>query len=273
FYQLLSGEVPYDGRDMPAVMYQHCHEAFPDAGKKVAALPPGVLKVLERASQKDPADRYATATEMLADLDALLLVHRESQIDGKTRSGKAPSPARRPAAQMILSILKGQGAVGKLTWATAVITIGVILAVALHRTSAGNPGAAATNGKQPMPNLRDQAKAAQTIKKLKYFPPSTSASTAVLTARTLTNTVGMNFVRIDPGEFMMGSPAGEQGRTTQENQHRVRLTKPFMMGATVVTQSQWKALMGINPSQFHGDNLPVEKVGWADAVSFCKILS
>jgi formylglycine-generating enzyme required for sulfatase activity len=72
---------------------------------------------------------------------------------------------------------------------------------------------------------------------------------------------------------MMGSPVSEEGRFPSETQHRVKLTRAFMMASTVVTQSQWKSLMGDNPSEFQGDNLPVEKVSWNDAATFCKKLS
>ena len=88
-----------------------------------------------------------------------------------------------------------------------------------------------------------------------------------------TNSVGMTFVHIQPGEFLMGSPADEQYRDDNENQHRVRITQPFMLGVHEVTQAQWRSVMGTAPSHFEGDNLPVEKVSWLDAVEFCQKLS
>jgi formylglycine-generating enzyme required for sulfatase activity/beta-lactamase regulating signal transducer with metallopeptidase domain len=88
-------------------------------------------------------------------------------------------------------------------------------------------------------------------------------------AKTFTNTVRMKFVAIEPGEFIMGSPAGEKDRLGNETQHRVKLSRGFMMACTPVTQSQWKSVMGSNPSYFQGDELPVETVGWSDAVAFC----
>ena len=83
----------------------------------------------------------------------------------------------------------------------------------------------------------------------------------------------MKFVRLDAGEFMMGSPANEQYRGNDETQHREQITKPFMLGVHEVTQAQWKAVMGANPSAFKGDDLPVELVSWNDAVEFCQKLS
>jgi len=87
------------------------------------------------------------------------------------------------------------------------------------------------------------------------------------------NSIGMKFALIQPGEFLMGSPANEADRDTDETQHRVRLTKPFFMGTTEVTQGQWRAVMGNAPSHFKGDDLPVENVSWDEAVEFCRKLS
>jgi formylglycine-generating enzyme required for sulfatase activity len=75
------------------------------------------------------------------------------------------------------------------------------------------------------------------------------------------------------GIFTMGSPAGEPGRSANEAQHQVTISKPFWLGKTEVTQGQWQAVMGNHLSQFKGVNLPVEKVSWDDAVSFCKKLT
>ena len=58
----------------------------------------------------------------------------------------------------------------------------------------------------------------------------------------------MEFVYIAPGTFMMGSPAGELGEKSTENQHQVTLTQGYYMQATEVTQGQWEAVMGSNPN-------------------------
>ena len=88
------------------------------------------------------------------------------------------------------------------------------------------------------------------------------------------NSIGMEFVKIPAGEFMMGSPSNEEGRDDDEGpQHRVRITKPFYVGVTEVTQAQYQAVMGKNPSHFKGAKNPVEKVSWSDCVEFCNRLS
>ena len=89
----------------------------------------------------------------------------------------------------------------------------------------------------------------------------------------VTNSVGMKLVLIPPGEFAMGSPAEEEWHRDDEVLHRVTLTKAFYIGATEVTQGQWKAMMGKNPSFSTGDALPVDTVTWEEAVAFCRKLS
>lgn len=91
--------------------------------------------------------------------------------------------------------------------------------------------------------------------------------------RIFSNGLGMQFVWIPPGSFVMGSPANEQHREQGEIQHKITLTKGFYMGVHLVTQEQWQAVMGKNPSRFKGEKgLPVEQVSWEDTQEFIKKL-
>ncbi len=95
-------------------------------------------------------------------------------------------------------------------------------------------------------------------------------------AKTYTDQVtGMKFVLIPPGSFLMGSPENEPGHEDDEKQHRVTLSEGFYMGRYEVTQAQWKAVMGENPSSFKncGSNCPVESVSWNDVQKFIKKLN
>src|SRR5271168_4768618 len=88
-----------------------------------------------------------------------------------------------------------------------------------------------------------------------------------------TNSIGMKFVWIKPGSFMMGSPKEEKERVENETLHKVTLSKGFYMSVHLVTQEQWQAVMGNNPSFFKGEkNLPVETVSWDDCQEFIKKL-
>jgi formylglycine-generating enzyme required for sulfatase activity len=85
--------------------------------------------------------------------------------------------------------------------------------------------------------------------------------------------VTLDLVRIPGGTFLMGSPEDEKDRADREGpQHKVTVPT-FYMGKYPVTQAQYQAIMGKNPSRFKGDDLPVETVSWADAVEFCARLT
>ena len=81
-----------------------------------------------------------------------------------------------------------------------------------------------------------------------------------------------SLVRISGGTFLMGSPNTEPRRFSNENQRQVTVS-PFFMGRYEVTQAEFQAIMGTNPSHFRGPDLPVENVSWFDAIEYCNRLS
>ena len=103
--------------------------------------------------------------------------------------------------------------------------------------------------------------------------------------------LGMKFVRIEPGTFMMGSPEAEEGHAKNETQHRVTLTKPFYMATTDVTRGQFRAFVDesgykteaekaneistwkYNVDYEQEDTQPVVDVTWNDAVAFIEWLN
>ncbi len=101
------------------------------------------------------------------------------------------------------------------------------------------------------------------------------------------NSIGMSLNLIPAGEFFMGSPDDAiEAYNAEKPLHRVRITKPFYLGVTEVTQEQYVAVTGNNPSHFTAtgggkervagqstDQFPVENVSWLDAIQFCNKLS
>jgi len=80
---------------------------------------------------------------------------------------------------------------------------------------------------------------------------------------------GIKLLPVTGGCFEMGSPSNEAGRDNDERQHEVCVDS-FKLGETEVTQGQWRAVMGSNPSNFKncGDDCPVESVSWQDVQTF-----
>lgn len=90
----------------------------------------------------------------------------------------------------------------------------------------------------------------------------------------LGNNVTMKLVQIPEGKFLMGSPETEKDRDKSESLNEVTISKPFYMGKYEVTQAQWMAVMGSNPSRSKsGADHPVESVTWDECQKFCQKLS
>jgi formylglycine-generating enzyme required for sulfatase activity len=102
-------------------------------------------------------------------------------------------------------------------------------------------------------------------------PGATPPGTPAATGNTWRNSLGMEFVLVPAGQFMMGADKGDDD---EKPVHAVRLSKPFYLGQYEVTQGQWQAVMGSNPSRFRGNpNLPVEQVTWEDVQAFMRKLN
>jgi eukaryotic-like serine/threonine-protein kinase len=85
--------------------------------------------------------------------------------------------------------------------------------------------------------------------------------------------VKIEMIWLESGEFVMGSPDSETGRTADEGPSTRVYLSGFWMSRTPVTQAQYQAVINHNPSRFKGSNRPVEQVSWFDAMEFCQSLS
>jgi formylglycine-generating enzyme required for sulfatase activity len=109
---------------------------------------------------------------------------------------------------------------------------------------------------------------------------SSGLATAVELANTNTNTntdtnsIGMQFVLIPAGTFMMGADKDfAEASDYEQPRHQVTISKPFYLGVYNVTQKDWTAVMGNNPSKCRGEDNPVETVSWKDIQDFIKRLN
>jgi formylglycine-generating enzyme required for sulfatase activity len=90
------------------------------------------------------------------------------------------------------------------------------------------------------------------------------------TGKTFTNTIGTEFIRIPAGSFTMGEDTNFEDAP---HPHRVTLSQSFYLGKYPVTQAEWEAVMGNNPSYFKGRRNPVENVWWNDVQTFIQRLN
>ena len=125
--------------------------------------------------------------------------------------------------------------------------------------TAANPSSVAQVKASPSPAVM----ASQTPEAMASAQPSASPSAApsAQTSENLEAQLGFKFVSVPAGSFAMGD--SKEGPV-----HQVTFTQGFQLQSTELTQAQWQAVMGTNPSYTKGDNLPVESVSWNDSQSF-----
>lgn len=100
----------------------------------------------------------------------------------------------------------------------------------------------------------------------------TDTNTVSTPSDTQTAEAPENFVLIKGGTFQMGSPEDEAWRSSDETQHSVTVSD-FYMSQYELTQAEYEAVMGENPSNFSGNDLPVETITWLDAIAYCNARS
>jgi formylglycine-generating enzyme required for sulfatase activity len=264
-YQMLSGRLPFEGDDLAELYGAILNE---DPEPLPALVPEWLRQAVAIALAKEPEQRYRTAAEMSAALapPATGIEEKAAQPLRRTAPIDEPPPKREPTlvepqppernpiiaeAPRPISVapaprprLLSKRLMG-LSAGVLVIALAIYLAVYQATNSAA--------------------------------PPSGAIGSAASAGQSFTedlNGVRLEMVGVPDGEFLMGSPEGEEGRENNEGpQHRVTI-QAFSIGKYEITQAQWKAVMdGNNPSNFNGDDLPVEGVSWEDAKEFCQKLT
>ena len=179
-------------------------------------------------------------------------------------------PSRAPAAQPVATeTQRPQGREMLLITAAAAAAVLLLgwacLGLLVQRKPASDGTTSATAPETP-------AAALDNNQRLEAEQPTVTRPTPLALKETtvdLGDGVTLELVLIPAGDFLMGSPDSDDKASSDEKpQHRVRLTKPFYLGKYLVTQEQWEAVMGDNPSQFKGPKNPVEEVSWEDCQQF-----
>ncbi|NES70770.1 MAG: SUMF1/EgtB/PvdO family nonheme iron enzyme [Okeania sp. SIO2D1] len=199
-----------------------------------------LANILDKMVQEYFAQRYENAMEVLKAL-------------GFVTATPKPKPNKTRRQILVLAGLAGSG------FAVAMLSQGKS-----NKQSSNTPTRAPKFPIQTFTTVTVNSKG-ETISRRKYQ--------AEVMTENLGNGVALEMVKIPGGRFLMGSPETEAGRDDDEGpQHNVDVPE-FFMGKYPVTQAQWEAVMGNNPSNFKGASRPIESVSWNDATEFCQKLS
>ena len=123
--------------------------------------------------------------------------------------------------------------------------------------------------------LASNAVASSSSNTLGYSSASSSMSSGSNTISIpVKNGISIDMVKVEAGTFMMGATSEMKDPYDNEKPvHQVTLTNDYYMGMYEVPQALWEAVMGSNPSEYKGDNLPVEMVSWNDCQEFISKLN
>jgi len=234
------------GRDLPATVMR-------DAEGFIGKLPcyEALRAVLRQAVAWEPADRFESMAALVAAL-------RNAQPVPQPVSAAASPPAGYRGGSSSPSVSKSRRRWSP-RWLLSAALVGVVVVVAVFLGELVSPPGEEGGGTESSPSTSISP------------PPPEPSPGDPWTEPAL----GMRFRYVPAGTFQMGSPESEEGRGSDERQHKVTLTRGFWMGETEVTQGQWRELMRTDPSSFSrcGADCPVESVNWYEAVAFANALS
>jgi formylglycine-generating enzyme required for sulfatase activity len=236
YFALLTGHAPFaDAGDEAAIEHAHLHARVPNVRAGIAEMPLRCEMIIQRAMAKPIAERYASVASMRADLEAVLLADQAMTAPAVV---KAPTKVGLPQPSRS-SWFKRRST--RIPGASLLVLIG-LCAVAYF----------------VFPLLRQ----GKNLNKDKSENPVVEKRPAI------TNVFGMRLIQVPSGVFSMGDAILADARP-----HPIRISKPFFIGATEVTQREFQAVMGSNPSQFQNEKSPVDSVTWEEARDFCERLS
>ncbi len=254
-YQMLAGFAPFcdgDGVRRHELPDRHASRTPTNLRTLADPVPDELAAVVERLLAKSPDDRPATAREVE---QCLAPFASPAALEARTKQFAEPDALPTKSAT-VAAIPSGRGQRLGAGLVAGLLLVAAAAAV-VSNLPATRPGVAAV------------------------------AATAAEPPTPVTNSVGMVFVPVPAGEFLMGSPADERGREADlEAQRLVPVPQPYFLGATEVTQGQYAEVTKTNPSHFAAlgagrdavkgldwRTLPADSVSWQLAVAFCERLS
>jgi len=298
-FYVLTGKPPFEGATAMDRMMARCVRDADSVRTARPEVPAALERVLAKMLARNRADRYQSPAEVAAALTPFTSMGATASPKREKEAGPQSSSAGREAAVPSFEFETMTNAAGVIAgprkkvaagpWSKrTLITAGVAVAL-LIGTIAMWPGGVFRTRPAPDP----AADPGRDNKKKQLPPPNEIAkgngkdAAPPFRVKEILNSIGMKLVYIPPGKFMMGSPKDEKDRRDNEDQHEVRITRGFYMGACEVTQEEYEKVLGQKPSWFSPDGdgknsvkgfdntrrFPVEQVSWNDAMDFCKELS
>ncbi len=292
FYKLLTGKAPYPGQTVVQIVMKHQQTPIPSLREERPDVPAALDAVFRKMLAKRPDDRQPSMAAVIAELDACL-DPSSSAIGLRTGGPQVSATSRSAVAARLLQPLRSHplvaSAVG-LSLAFIVLLAAVLIRIRhadnsettlrvpdgaqVHVDRHGDvsvtmpASGSATGPAPPLAVAPFDAKQARTHQAAwaKYLGVPVE----------MTNSIGMKFVLIPPGEFLMGSTAEEQAAAIEGirgykddplaretvawegPQHRVRISRAFYLGVYRVTQAEYERVMGANPSAYCTKPLPAE---------------
>jgi formylglycine-generating enzyme required for sulfatase activity len=286
-YEMTTGRNAFGG-DTAAVIFDGILNRDPiPPGEVNPEAPTKLDEIILKLMEKDRALRYQSAAELEVDLKRL---RRDSQAGRSAVRATAasrivpepiasPAPAPTPPPPFAPPPKKGLALKIALPVVAITVTAIAVLAMRAFRETpaprvepavAPTPAAAVVPPPTTaaLPTSEPVRRESQT--KREDTPVVAPPSKAKSPAAPVTTSNGIEFVRILPGEFLMGST---NGADREKPVHLVKITHGFEMGKYEVTQAQWDAVFGSDKSHFKGASLPVENVSWDDVQAFILALN
>ncbi|MGD0088882.1 MAG: bifunctional serine/threonine-protein kinase/formylglycine-generating enzyme family protein [Planctomycetota bacterium] len=288
-YALLSGNAPFQGSALLKILQATIEQPHRPIRELRPEVSTATVQLLDRCLAKKPEERYSDGHALLAGLKACraslecgglpppsmrgqgaALQNVEQAVQPAAR-GVHPQPEPVPQSAGLRGLQFGK--MQYIAIAVASLLVLSLVAGKLQQPSRDREGPetqSASRKPQAAGEPVRQAADADAKKKAEAAEKTVPAKALSLD---LGNTVKLALILLPAGKFLMGSPETEKDRLPAETQHEVTISQPFYMGKYEVTQEQYEAVMGNNPSELKGPKNPVEAVSWEDGQEFCKKLS
>ena len=278
FYFLLTAKVMYPQKATFSKLISHRQAPIsslkfmrPDVSQKLD-------DIYTKMVAKKVGDRYQSMTELILDLEAL---EKESGTQDLLKQGAALNPFQVNGVNFLdlddnsIKPKKSAGIFSNrkiaLFCAGLLVLVGLLFVIlfipknTMVKNDINNTNDAQDAFLEPPFDFNQAQEEQQSLAK--------TLGLAVETTVDLGRGVNLAMILIPQGKFIMGSPLSEPGHKDDELQHQVVFSRPYFIGKYEVTQEQWEAVMGDNPSQTKGAKLPVTNISWNDCQNFISKLN